>query len=352
MTNGTNKQEEKEEEEEGETAPIGVLLCNTGSPSAPEPKCVRAYLAKFLNDPNIRPMNRVAWWFILHLFVFPKRAKTSAQKYKLIWTSEGSPFNIEHEKLRELLETELNEAGINARVALGMNYSKPFIKDGLAKLYEQGCKPIVCLPLYPQSAFSTTRAVRDAFQKAKSTLNNPTETKFVDTYSSNEHYLSAVAASIKAAGFGMQPTDTLLCVFHSVPQNDIDAGDTYEAEVHAACSALAKQLQVAPEHFKFAYNCRFDKGRTWLSPSAKTVLAQIAANNNCERVFLVCPNFATDCLETHYDVKIVLKSFYEGELQKTSKKPSECTFTYIECLNGTQEHARVLANVIAEALKA
>ena len=53
---------------------VGVLLVNTGTPSAPEPKAVKRYLAQFLMDKHIAPMNRFIWWFILHLAILPKRS--------------------------------------------------------------------------------------------------------------------------------------------------------------------------------------------------------------------------------------------------------------------------------------
>ena len=37
---------------------VGVLFVNTGTPSAPEPKAVKRYLAQFLMDKHIAPMNR------------------------------------------------------------------------------------------------------------------------------------------------------------------------------------------------------------------------------------------------------------------------------------------------------
>ena len=45
----------------------GVLLVNTGTPAVPKPRAVRKYLAKFLMDKRIAPMNRAGWWFVLHL---------------------------------------------------------------------------------------------------------------------------------------------------------------------------------------------------------------------------------------------------------------------------------------------
>ena len=85
----------------------GVLLVNTGTPAVPKPRAVRKYLAKFLMDKRIAPMNRAGWWFVLHLFILPKRGRASAEKYQKIWTDEGSPFTIAHQKL---------EAGLGGRV--------------------------------------------------------------------------------------------------------------------------------------------------------------------------------------------------------------------------------------------
>ena len=86
---------------------VGVLLVNTGTPSAPEPKAVKRYLAQFLMDKHIAPMNRFIWWFILHLAILPKRSVASAEKYRKIWTPEGSPLLVTHKALAAALEARL-----------------------------------------------------------------------------------------------------------------------------------------------------------------------------------------------------------------------------------------------------
>ena len=73
---------------------VGVLLVNTGTPDAPTPRAVRRYLARFLMDRRIRPMNALGWWLILHVGILPKRGVASAEKYAAIWTDEGSPLAV------------------------------------------------------------------------------------------------------------------------------------------------------------------------------------------------------------------------------------------------------------------
>ena len=86
---------------------IGVLLANTGTPKSPEPRDVRRYLGRFLMDERIRPMAKAPWWLILHLFILPTRSVKSGRKYGKIWTEAGLPFDVEHAKLRNLLEQRL-----------------------------------------------------------------------------------------------------------------------------------------------------------------------------------------------------------------------------------------------------
>ena len=144
----------------------GILLVNTGTPDEPRPHAVRKYLARFLMDPRIVPMNRVGWWFVLHLFILPKRGRASAEKYARIWTDEGSPFTVAHGKLVRGLDAQLAEEGLDAVVRCAMSYSAPFVRDAVRELKEAGCTRLVVLPLYPQSAHSTTGSVSDGVARA------------------------------------------------------------------------------------------------------------------------------------------------------------------------------------------
>ena len=118
---------------------VGVLLVNTGTPSAPEPKAVKRYLAQFLMDKHIAPMNRFIWWFILHLAILPKRSVASAEKYRKIWTPEGSPLLVTHKALAAALEARLESEGFDAPVRIAMSYGEPPIKKALREFRELEC---------------------------------------------------------------------------------------------------------------------------------------------------------------------------------------------------------------------
>ncbi len=316
----------------------GILLVNTGTPDEPRPHAVRKYLARFLMDPRIAPMNRVGWWFVLHLFILPKRGRASAEKYARIWTDEGSPFTVAHGKLVRGLDAQLAEEGLDAVVRCAMSYSAPFVRDAVRELKEAGCTRLVVLPLYPQSAHSTTGSVSDGVARAlrRERWNVPCD--FVDNYHDDPTYVRAIAASLRHAGFDPGSDDKVLFSYHSIPLADIEAGDTYELQTGASSLQIAGELGIERNRWTIGYQCRFDKGREWLSPFTRDVLARWA-EADVGRVFFVCPNFAVDCLETLYDIEHELKPFYFDQIRKAGREPRDGDF-HVRALPRPQPRAR------------
>lgn len=325
---------------------VGVLIANTGTPASPAPRDVRRYLGKFLMDPRIRPMNKVGWWLILHLCILPKRGRVSGAKYAKIWTPEGSPFDVEHAKLRRLLEEELASAGADVRVAVGQSYGAPSISDAVASLREAGCERLVVLPLYPQSAYSTTMSVSDSVNAALGAQGWNVPLTLVERYGKDPVYLDAIANNIREAGFGQQPGDRLLFNYHSIPLVDIEAGDTYEVQTGSTALGIAGRLGLERNQWTVGYNCQFDKGREWLQPFSRGILARWA-HAGAGRVFMVCPNFAVDCLETLYDIDYELRPYYCQQLADAGKVLAGNELVYVPCLNGTRAHAKALAHALA-----
>ncbi len=324
---------------------VGVLLVNTGSPDSPTPRSVKRYLKKFLMDKRIAPMNRLAWWFILTLFILPKRAKASAEKYRSIWSEGVPPLVRVQRKLAGGLESYYANRGASVSVESAMTYSSPSIDQALRKLRDKGCSSLVVLPLYPQSAHSTTKAVEDQFARVlrKSRWDVPCE--FIDCYYENYTYIRAIAGSIENAGFRVESNDRLLFSYHSIPLKDIDEGDEYELQASASSLMIASELGLDRKRWTIAYQCRFDKNREWLKPFTKDALRRLGQAGE-GRVFLVCPNFAIDCLETLYDVPRELRpEFFQAARCARIQRSNE-DFVYVPCLNASRAHLRVLIDVL------
>lgn len=331
---------------------FGVLLVNTGTPEEPTRKAVKRYLGAFLMDPRIRPMNPLVWWFILRFRILPKRSAASAEKYRLIWTDEGSPLDVAHRKLAEGLSAHYRERGVDVEVAYAMNYSAPSVVDGIRALMAHDVDEIVVLPMYPQTAFSTTGAVSDAVEKAVRRARFHGGLSIVEGYHDNGAYVKAIAASVRHAGFDVDSDDRLFFSYHSIPLSDIEAGDGYELQTGATSLAVANELGIERRRWTVGYQCRFDKDRSWLAPFTRSTLESWARSGSDARVFLVCPNFAVDCLETLYDVERELKPAYLSERAKASGLANghpalAGSFVYVPCLNKSKAHLKVLVSVLA-----
>jgi len=143
--------------------PTGVLLVNLGSPEAPTPEALRAYLGEFLSDPRVVPLPGWIWQPVLRALVLPLRSPRSAELYRRVWTPEGPPLLAIGQRQAAALGTRLGPGFV---VRLAMRYGRPSVFDGLHALRAAGCAPIVLLPLFPQEAEATTGSVRAAARLA------------------------------------------------------------------------------------------------------------------------------------------------------------------------------------------
>ena len=321
----------------GSSRQLGVILANTGSPSEPTPEAVRVYLQEFLMDPRIRPMHSAFWNVLLKAFILPQRSMTSAEKYASIWTDDGSPLSAHMQSLARKLEDLLEG---QALVRCAMSYGIPSMQDTLEELRADGCEQLVVIPLYPQSAFSTTKVVEDKLRSSLDALSFDPQVTFVQDYWHHDEYLDAITTSVRKAGFTER--DALLLAFHSIPMKDVDTGDTYADQAYKTAIAITTRLNVVPERWRIGFQSRFDN-RKWVRPFVKESLKELDAVLDGDRLFVVSPNFSIDCLETLFDIDISLRQDFLA-----AHYPEQ--FIHVPCLNDSDLHARILVALIKKSL--
>lgn len=321
----------------------GIIIVNTGSPAAPTSEAVAEYLRAFLSDPRICPMNPRLWHLILNRFIIPKRAPVSAAKYASIWTDEGAPLDAGMRSLARKLERACAHDNDIILVRHAMCYSAPFVEDALADCKEHSCDEVIVIPLYPQSAFSTTAAVKDKVDQAVENLRRTPALRFVESYHDEPAYIAAIADSVSQSGFDADAGDRLLFAFHSIPMTDIRAGDTYDEQTQRTARSVAGALGLSEDAWRVGYQCRFDKSRTWLGPFTKEVLGTLA---DARRLFVVAPNFSVDCLETTHDIQDTLRDAW---LEANAGKPED-SFVYVPCLNDSPAQVDLIRQVALCAL--
>ncbi len=326
----------------------GVLLVNTGSPAAPTPEAVRAYLEVFLMDDRIRPLPAPVWRAILDHIILPRRCPASAAKYSAIWTDAGSPLIVGCEALAgrvaDVLADDGSLDGVEVRAA--MIYGEPSIASMLAGLRDEGCGRLVVLPLYPQSAYSTTAAALDAVDRALARMGWDPLRVAIESYGDDEAYLDAIADSVDAAGY-RPDEDYLLFSFHAVPLPDVDGGDTYPDQVRRSARAVVKRLGAADGTWSLSYQSPFEDGRRWTGPNTMREVRELARSER-RRLVVACPGFAVDCLETLHDIERVAREEYRA----VRAGGDDADLLYVPCLNDSHAHAAVLAGCLRRVLGA
>ena len=320
---------------------IGILLINLGTPEAPTPDAVRAYLREFLSDPMVVEIPRPLWLPVLHLFVLRTRPKQSAERYAQVWTRDGSPLKAHTARQATLLRGYLGERLKYPMVVdYAMRYGKPSISGKLRELKAQNCDRVLLLPLYPQYSASTTGTAFAAAFDALSAMRNMPTLRTVRHFHDHPGYIGALAQSVRDYWLKSGRPDRLIMSFHGVPRFTLDRGDPYHCECQKTGRLLAAALQLKPEQYHLTFQSRFGRAE-WLKPYTAELLTQLG-QQQVNRVDVICPGFVSDCLETLEEIAIEGKTTF---LQAGGRE-----FNFIPCLNERDDWMQALTDIALKQL--
>ncbi len=324
----------------GQAERTAILLCNLGTPDAPNASALRRYLGEFLSDHRVVEIPKAVWKPILHGIILRVRPAKSAAKYASIWTPEGSPLAVWTRKQAQLLQDQLAAAGHNVTVRPAMRYGNPSIPSQLDALKAEGATRILVLPLYPQYSGTTTASVFDAVSHWSLRTRNVPELRFVKHYHDDAGYIEALAQTIQTHWKHHGPPDKLVMSFHGVPERTLHLGDPYHCESHKTARLLAERLGLQKDDYKVTFQSRFGKAK-WLEPYTEPTLIEMA-KAGVGRVDVVCPGFTSDCLETLEEIN---QEAREAFLHNGGKE-----FHYIPCLNDHPRWIEALGQVALQHL--
>lgn len=314
---------------------VGVLLINLGTPAAPTATAVRPYLQEFLSDPRVVEMPRWLWKLILHGIILRTRPRKSAAKYASIWQKEGSPLLLHTAELTHQLQQRLHGQVI---VDFAMRYGEPSIASRLHQLKAQGCQRVLLLPLYPQYASSSSGSALDECWRVLRQYRHVPDIRTLRHYHDHPAYITALAARVRQHWQQHGQGDVLLMSFHGVPKATLEQGDPYFCECHKTARLLAETLALSTQQWQIAFQSRFGRAE-WVKPYTHDTLKQLG-KRKLARLDVICPAFATDCLETLEEIA------QEGK--ETFIQAGGGEFHYIPCLNKEKHHIDLLETLIRE----
>lgn len=333
------------------TRPVGLLLANLGTPSAPTAAAVRPYLRQFLTDRRVIDIPWVPRQLLVHGIIAPLRSPRSARAYASIWTPEGSPLMVHSRALERAVAAEL---GDGFRVSLGMRYGEPSLDHALTELVNAGCDEILLLPLYPQHAGATTGSTLEEAWRLAGRRETPPRIAPLPPFPVHPGFVAAQAGAIRPL---LADGAHVLFSYHGLPERQIRKADPtgsrclsgssccdvledgnrhcYRAQCLATSRALARELGLSEGSFTSAFQSRL--GRIpWIGPATDET-ARALARSGTRHLVVATPSFVTDCLET-------LEEIGHG-LRRTFLDHGGASFALAPCVNADPAWVRAVSDM-------
>lgn len=332
----------------------GILLINLGSPDSTNVSDLRKYLDEFLMDERVIDKSWLMRALLVKGIIVPFRAPKSAEAYKKIWTSEGSPLIVYTQKLKRALQEKIEEP-----VEIAMRYGNPSAEYALNKLLKENplIEEVIVVPLYPHYAMSSYETavedVKAVYKKNKYSF----KISYVSPFYENPGYLEALAENIRP--YLNQPYDQILFSYHGVPGRHIRKSDVtgchclqtenccetdspahahcYRHQIRTTTRLVTEILNIPANKYSISFQSRLGKG--WLTPFTDIRLEEMP-KEGIKNLLILCPAFVSDCLETLEEIAMRGKEIFMdagGE-----------SFTMIPCLNTNPLWVKALTEMISE----
>ena len=317
----------------------GVLLVNLGTPDSTSWWDIRKYLKEFLSDRRVIELNPIVWQIILNLFILTFRPFKTAHAYKKIWiekTNESPLLYFTRNQASKLRDKIGNDKLI---VDFAMRYGNPSINSRLNVLKREGCENIIILPLYPQYAAATTATVCDEVYRSLMKMRWQPSLQIIPHYESEPLYIDALKKSIekKIGEIDWKP-DLIISSYHGIPKSYFDKGDPYHCYCHKTTRLLKEKFNKI--EIETTFQSRFGP-QEWLTPYTDKTLEKLPSKG-IKNLLVICPGFASDCVETLEEINIQGRESFLSEGGKN--------FDLIPCLNDDSEHINLFEKLVTKCL--
>ena len=162
--------------------------------------------------------------------------------------------------------------------------------------------------------------------------------QIIPHYESNPLYIEGLVNSIKKISEINWKPDLVIASYHGIPKSYFDKGDPYQCYCQKTTRLISEKM---PEiKIKTTFQSRFGP-QEWLQPYTDKTLDNLP-NQNIKNVLVVCPGFASDCVETLEEINIQAKHNF---LKNGGKN-----FDLIPCLNDSSDHINLFETLVKKYL--
>ncbi|HYA25595.1 MAG TPA: ferrochelatase [Terriglobales bacterium] len=233
-----------------------------------------------------------------------------------------------------LKQGELVSQELGLRVYVGMRNWKPFVADALQAMISDRISQAVVICLAPQNSRTSVGLYRSALGN-----NLPFCVEFVESWHDHPLLIKAFAERLgsgwRSATHEMGAKVPIIFTAHSVPQRTITEGDPYEAQAKETAALVAREAELNPQDWTFAFQSQGMSGGAWLGPTVEDTISGLKAKGH-HGVFIQPIGFLCDHVEVLYDIDIGFKQFAEKQGMRLCRA---------ESLNDSPLLAKALADI-------
>ena len=262
----------------------GVLLMTYGSPASLDREDIRAYLSR------VRGGREPDAWLVDEF----------TRRYRVIG---GSP----------LVEITRGQAAALAEscgwpVEVGMRFSEPSIRVGLAALAGRGVENVAAIVLSPQYSPLLMGGYARAIEDGREALaDRAPRTTIAGPWHDEPAFVAALAARVREAlgRFRSDERDrvAVLMTAHSLPKRVADQEPGYLAQLRATADAVAAKVGLSDGDWSFCWQSAGHEPGEWMKPDFAELMPDVAASGK-RSVIVVPVQFLADHLEILYDIDI------------------------------------------------
>ena len=130
----------------------------------------------------------------------------------------------------------------------------------------------------------------------------------------------------------------IMISYHGIPKSYFDKGDPYQCYCQKTSRLIREKF--SDIEIKTTFQSRFGP-REWLKPYTDKTLENLPGQG-VKNILVICPGFASDCVETLEEINI------EGK--KSFIKNGGKNFDLIPCLNDSSNHIKLFETLIKRYL--
>jgi ferrochelatase len=248
-------------------------------------------------------------------------------RYSLIGISPLTRLTLE--------QGQLLSKDLGVPVYVGMRNWKPYIRDVVAKMREDGVTKIAAICLAPQNSRTSVGLYRRALDAAIAAGSAPMQVDFTEAWADHPLLAEAFAERLRKV---LEPFQAeaghpvpVLFTAHSVPTRTVEPPppaepgqaqllpDPYAEEARRTAALVAKCIGLAPDQQHFAFQSQGMSGGPWIGPTVEDTLTALHGQG-VNKVVIAPIGFLCDHVEILYDIDIAFREL-AGKLQMEPKRP-------------------------------